>query len=92
MEELTLTPNGEKVLRKVMNYFKLEVSRLYDTFQTGKKEDKATAIAAARDELAAIEQFLYILNSMKDINAEERLYIRKKLYTEFYEFVEQYRR
>lgn len=92
MEELTLTPNGEKVLRKVMNYFKLEVSRLCDTFQTGKKEDKATAIAAARDELAAIEQFLYVLNGMKDINAEERLYIRKKLYTEFYEFIEQYRR
>lgn len=55
-------------------------------------EDKATAIAAARDELAAIEQFLYVLNGMKDINAEERLYIRRKLYTEYYEFIEQYRR
>lgn len=90
MSEIVLTPNGEKVLRKVLNYFRLEIEYFSDTFQNGKEHDRASAVVAVRDELLAIEYFLSVLNGMKDINADERLYIRKKLYIEFYKFMQQY--
>lgn len=89
MEQI-LSQNGEKVLRKTSGYLRLELNSLFANFNEVRheKEVKSLFIVSAGNYLNNLDIFLYTLNGMDDITAEERLFIRRKLYEIFNDYVE----
>lgn len=80
-DDMKLSENGEKELRKAIKYFDKVIAEVsLDASRASKDKDvQGMLIDYANSELHKLQAYLYIANGMGEISGKERLYIWRKL-------------
>lgn len=80
-DDMKLSENGEKELRKITRYFDKVIMEVDLDASKGFKDKEVQGILVdyVNCELHKLQAYLYIANGMGEISGEERLYIWRKL-------------